>query len=93
MCHPERSEGSAFSSSHLYLPLLSSALSAVSCQLLASSPFNLKLSTFNRLPFLDVLDAASNLTPLFATLTKNTRGGVSPPPYGEKNESHIRHRQ
>src|SRR5271155_5671299 len=61
-CHPERSEGSAFSS------------------------FDLRLSTFNPVNLLDALDAASTITPLFATLTKNPRGGVYPVPrFGEKN--------
>jgi len=38
--------------------------------------FNFKLSTFNASSFLDALDAASRISPAFATLTKNTRGGV-----------------
>jgi hypothetical protein len=38
------------------------------------SPFNFKLSTLNLFSFLDALDAASTISPLSATLTKNTRG-------------------
>jgi hypothetical protein len=38
------------------------------------SPFDFKLSTLNLFSFLDALDAASSLSPLSATLTKNTRG-------------------
>jgi hypothetical protein len=39
------------------------------------SPFDFKLSTVNLFSFLDALDAASSLSPLSATHTKNTRGG------------------
>jgi len=38
------------------------------------SPFNSNPSTRNLASFVDALDAASSLSPLFATLTKNTRG-------------------
>ncbi len=38
------------------------------------SPFNSNHSTRNLVSFVDVLDAASSISPVFATLTKNTRG-------------------
>jgi len=39
------------------------------------SPLNSNPSTRNLAPFVDALDAASSISPVFATLTKNTRGG------------------
>ena len=36
------------------------------------------LATIPRSPFAAILDAASSISPVFATLTKNTRGGVHP---------------
>jgi|SRR5271169_2056184 len=39
------------------------------------SPLNLERSTINLRPY---LDAASSISPLFATLTENTRGGGIP---------------
>src|SRR5580692_1164839 len=48
---------------------------------------SLEGSTVNLLLFLDALDAASTITPLVATLTKNTRGWVYPSsPIGERND-------
>ena len=39
------------------------------------SPFNSDPSTRNFASFVDALDAASSISPVFATLTKNTGGG------------------
>jgi|SRR5580704_1176075 hypothetical protein len=52
--------------------------SRVSHRLFDFSSFNFELSAFNSCPFPATLDAASSITPLFATLTKNTRGGGTP---------------
>jgi hypothetical protein len=68
-CHPERSEGSAFR----FSPLCALRVSAFSSPSL--SPFSFKPSTLNLFSSLDALDAASSVSPLPATLTKNTRGG------------------
>src|SRR5580704_8895874 len=47
----------------------------------ASVPSALKSTRPSALsPFVTILDAASSLSPVFATLTKNTGGGVSPLP-------------
>jgi hypothetical protein len=47
------------------------------------SPFTSDPSTRNLVSFVDALDAASSISPLFATLTKNTRGeGVTAYTFG-----------
>jgi|SRR5579864_1481797 len=68
-CHPERSEGSAFLFSPLRAPILNGYDSW--------SPLPLNIPTFkpSSLQTTD-LDAASSISPLFATLTENTRVGV-----------------
>ena len=48
---------------------------ALSFSDLSLFPFNFKLSTLNPVAF---IDAASSISPLFAALTENTRGGVPP---------------
>ena len=48
---------------------------ALSFSDLSLFPFNFKLSTLNPVAFIDV---ASSISPLFAALTANTRGGVPP---------------
>jgi hypothetical protein len=42
------------------------------------SPFNSNPSTRKPASFVDALDAASSISPVFATLTKNTRGWGAP---------------
>jgi hypothetical protein len=67
-CHPERSEGSAFRFSPLH------ALSFNASNSCSSLPSN--IPTFEPSNFQTTnLDAASSISPLYATLTKNTRGG------------------
>jgi hypothetical protein len=43
------------------------------------SPFDSNPLTRNLASFVDALDAASSISPLFATLTKNTGGGEGTP--------------
>src|SRR5580658_3747920 len=45
-----------------------------------ADPCHRRIATLPLSPSVTILDAASSLSPAFATLTKNTRGGVSPLP-------------
>jgi hypothetical protein len=82
-CHPacpersrrERSEGSAFLRrlATRHSPLATSPLSPFPSTLTSHAQLAENKNTLS--PAVAILDAASSITPLFATLTKNTRGG------------------
>ena len=65
-------------------------ISALSFPDLFLYPLNFERSTTNLRPY---LDAASSISPLFATLTENTGGGAYPPPPNleEKNDHTKKH--
>jgi hypothetical protein len=67
-CHPERSEGSAFRLSPLRVLNFNGFNSR------SPLPFNIPTFKPSNLQTTN-LDAASSISPLFATLTENTRGG------------------
>src|SRR5689334_1203257 len=78
-CHPEPSEGSA---SPRRLPTCLSSLATLPLCPFPGTPLSRAVAwaTNQAISLRFYIDAASSLSPFFATLTKNTPGGVHPAP-------------